>query len=326
MYKISPLECPVFQSIGRKGAFENTYHEWPVVELAASNGSNAHVEGADVTNDPTTTAFRFGNYSQIFVKTKGVSTTDEDLRGAGDIQRMAKQILYATQEIKRDIENHITGSPAGTFTPLTGDGGYFAQPGSSSTPRVTACIGAFINTNAVRGASGAACTLSGGTNGYPNAAETKGTSQAISEANFKLAIQNAWTQGGNPTYAFCNGTYKTKISGFTGGFSAGTLQRFQRSETRELVTAIDVYDSDFGQLQIVPDRFIDDGTTASGGLGGTRILILDPGYVEIGWVSPMRNIPLARTGLSVRRQVFCELGVVVGNQKAHSQLTDLNGS
>lgn len=300
VYKISPLECPVFQSIGRKGAFENTFHEWPVVELAAANGANAQVEGDDATNDPTTTAFRFGNYSQIFRKTKGVSTTDESIRGAGDVQKMAKQVLYATQEIKRDIEARIAGT-AVTF---------FASPGSVSTARGTACIGAFINTNAIRGAGGVACTLSGGTNGYPNAAETAGTQVALTEANLKTAIQNAWTQGGNPTYAFCSGAKKVVISGFT-----GNVTRYQRSETRELVTAIDVYDSDFGQLQIVPDRFQD----------VTRVLVLDPGYVEIGWLTPMRNEPLAKTGLATRRMIYCELGVIVGNQKAHSQITDVNG-
>lgn len=301
VYKISPLEVPVFQSIGRKGAFENTYHEWPVVELAAANGNNAQVEGDDATNDATTTAFRFGNYSQIFRKTKGVSTTDEAIRGAGDVQKMAKQVLYATQEIKRDIEARIAGTAVSMF----------AVPGNTSTARQTAAISAFINTNALRGAGGAAPTLSGGTNGYPNAAETAGTARAISESLLKTTIQNAWTQGGNPTYAFCSGGYKVIISGFT-----GNVTRYQRSETRELVTAIDVYDSDFGQLQIVPDRFQDT----------SRILVLDPGYVEIGWVSPMRNVPLARTGLSDRRMIYAELGVVVGNQKAHGMIADLNGA
>ena len=86
-----------------------------------------------------------------------------------------------------------------------------------------------------------------------------------------------------------------------------------KSETKELITSIDVYDSDFGQLQIVPDRFMD----------VTRVLGIDPGYAELGWLQPMKNEPLAKTGLATRRMISCEFGVIVGNQKAHAMYCNL---
>jgi hypothetical protein len=105
VYKITPTECPIMQAIGRKGDFESTYHEWSTVELAAANGDNKTIEGDDATNDAPTTGKRFGNYTQLMDKVAQVSSTNERVKAAGSIQKMAKQILYKTQELKRDMEN-----------------------------------------------------------------------------------------------------------------------------------------------------------------------------------------------------------------------------
>jgi hypothetical protein len=300
VYKISPLETPGMQTVGRKGVFKNTYHEWPVVELAAANGNNAKIEGDDTPNDAPTTGIRLGNYTQIMTKTKGVSSTDEMVVGAGNIQKMAKQVLYGTQELKRDMEARLMGSAVTMF----------AVPGSAgTTARQTASIAAFIHTNVVRGVGGANGTMSGGAvGGYPNGAETPGTVAPLTETSFKSVIQQAWTQGGHPTYAFVSGTAKVLVSTFT-----GNATRFKKAEDKKLIAAIDVYESDFGQLQIVPDRFSDP----------TRVMIIDPAYAEIGWLQGMRNQPLAKTGLSDRRLISCEWGVIVGNEKAHGMVANI---
>jgi hypothetical protein len=95
------------QAIGRKGDFENTYHEWSTVELAAANADNKTIEGDDATNDAPTTGNRFGNYAQLMDKVAQVTTTAEKVKSAGGVQKMAKQILFKTQEIKRDMEARL---------------------------------------------------------------------------------------------------------------------------------------------------------------------------------------------------------------------------
>jgi hypothetical protein len=198
------------------------------------------------------------------------------------------------------MEARLMGSPA-----------LVAIPGAAgTTARQTASIAAFIQTNVSFGGGGAPAFRSGspaaaGGGGYPSVAGVPGTVRALTETIFKQVIQSAWTQGGNPKYAFVSAAQKTLISTFT-----GNATRFKKAEDRKLIAAIDVYESDFGQLQIVPDRFIDPGT----------VLIIDPGYAEIGWLMGMRNQPLAKTGLSDRRLVSCEWGVIVGNEKAHAMV------
>jgi hypothetical protein len=296
VYKITPTECPIMQAIGRKGDFESTYHEWSTVELAAATADNKTIEGDDATNDAPTTGNRFGNYTQLSDKVAQVSSTNEKVRAAGSIQKMAKQVIHKTQEIKRDIEMRLASAKP-------------AVAGSDTVARETAGLGAFIRTNSQRGVGGANGTLSGGTVGYPNAAETLGTARAFTETMLANGIQAAWVQGGNPTYAFMKATDKALASTFT-----GNATRFREAEEKKLVAAIAVYESDFGEVQLVPTRFID----------GLRVLGIDPEYAELGWLQPMANKPLAKTGHSDRRMIYAEYGVIVGNEKAHFQIADLS--
>ena len=48
-----------------------------------------------------------------------------------------------------------------------------------------------------------------------------------------------------------NGFNKQKLSFFTGGAT-----RFDKAEDRRLMTSIDVYESDFGTMQVTPNRWI----------------------------------------------------------------------
>lgn len=298
VYKISPTETPVMQMIGRKGNFDSKYHEWSTVDLAAANGDNAEIEGGDVTNDAVTAAVRLGNYAQLMDKVKGVSSTSQAIKSAGQVAKMAKQILYATQEIKRDMETRLCSNSA-------------AVAGGASTASQTAGIGAYLITNVSRGATGTNPTLSGTTTGYPNAAPGNGTQRAFTEELLKPVLQAVWEQGGNADKIIVGGFNKVQASGFV-----GNATRTKKAEDKKLVAAIDLYESDFGELQIVPDRF-----TVT-----RQALVLDPEFVEIGWLQKMQNTALAKTGHSDRRMIFSEWGTVIGNEKAHGIVADLTTS
>ena len=72
-----------------------------------------------------------------------------------------------------------------------------------------------------------------------------------------------------------------------------------------------VYESDFGQIQIVPDRFCDAAT----------MFIIDPELVSIDDLQPTRQIELARTGHTENRLIQYEGTLKVGNQKAQGIIT-----
>ena len=237
MISISPTDTPVMSAIGRRNV-ENTYFEWGVVSLAAASNANRVIEGESAPgNDAPTNAVRQGNYTQISDKVVEVSDTANAVNGAGDAQTTAKQIAYKLKELKRDMETMLCDNVAGSA-------------GASGTARASAGLPAFLRTNASRGTSGADGTTSGsGDSGYVDAAATDGTQRAITEALLKSVIADCWTQGAEPSVVICGPSQKQTISAFT-----GNATRFKEAEDSKLNAAIDVYISDFGELQETRNR------------------------------------------------------------------------
>ena len=298
---ISPTETPFQASIGRKSV-SNTYFEWPVVDLAAP-ATNRVVEGeAAPGNDAPTNAVRLGNYTQISDKVVEVSDTNEAVNGAADVQTLAKQVAFKLKELKRDMEVMLLSNVA-------------AVAGNASTARVTAGLPAFLTSNVSRGVGGANGTLSGTTSGFPNAAATDGTVRALTEQMLKDVIADCWDNGAEPSIVLCGSGVKQKISStFT-----GSATRYRDISDKKIVASIDVYVSDFGDLQIVPTRFLETRTVA-----GRDVFVLDPSYARVAFLQNVKQQPLARTGHAERRMISAEYGLQVDTEKAHGVISDIN--
>ena len=298
LISISPTETPFMSAVGRRNV-SNTYFEWPVIELAAASASNVVIEGeAAPGNDAPTNAIRLGNYTQISDKVVEVSDTAEAVNGAGDAQTLAKQIAYKLKELKRDMETMLVGTNNA------------AVAGASGTARETASLSAFLKTNTSRGTGGADPTLSGTTSGYPDAAATDGTLRALTEAQLKATIASCWDEGAEPTIVLCGSGVKQKISStFT-----GSATKYRDISDKKIVASIDLYISDFGELQIVPSRFI----------RSRDVFVLDPSMARVAYLSNTKQTPLARTGHSERRLISAEYGMMVDNEKAHGIIADID--
>lgn len=303
LISISPMETPFMSSIGRKSV-SNTLYEWPVIDLA-SPAANRVLEGeAAPGNDAPTNAVRLQNYTQISDKVVEVSDTAEAVNGAADTQTLAKQVAYKLKELKRDMELMATSNVA-------------AVAGDRTTARVSAGLAAFLRSNVSRGSGGANPTLSGTTAGYPNAAATDGTARALTEAMLKTVIASCWNNGAEPSIVLCGSAVKQKISStFT-----GAATRYKDVTDKKVVAAVDVYVSDFGQLQIVPSRFLETRTVAA-----RDVFVLDPAYARIAYLQNVKQQPLARTGHADRRLISVEWGLQVDTEKAHGVIADIDGS
>ena len=292
---ISPTETIFMSSIGTRNV-DNTYFEWSEVDLAAA-GDNRAVEGDAATNSAPTNAIRKGNYTQISTKTVEVSSTNQAVNGVADAQTVAKQVAYKLSEMKRDMEKMLLDNVA-------------ASAGSASTARQTAGLPAFLTTNTSRGTGGADGTTSGsGSAGYPNAAATDGTKRNITETLLKSVIADCWDAGAEPSVVLCGSSQKQTISGFT-----GNATRYKEAEDSKLNAAIDVYISDFGELQIVPARHI----------RARDVFVLDPNYAAVAYLQTAKQEPLAKNGLSERRLISAEYGLQVTSEKAHGVIADVN--
>jgi hypothetical protein len=298
IYSISPETTPIMSSVG-KGSARAVYHEWQTDSLAAATTANAAVEGADATDASVTPTTRLGNYTQIVTKTIRVSGTLESVDKAGRKSEKAYQMAKASAELKRDIETIISANQGQTA-------------GDATTARKMGSLLSYIKTNSsVNGTSvtGVDPTTIG------ISTRTDGTTRTFTEALLKDVIQQVFVSGGTPTLAVMRPALKQKISGFQGN-SAYRVNTDNSVGNVTVVAGADLYQSDFGVLQLVPDIFLRSSDR--------EVLVLDPEYAELSYLRPFQTKDLAITGDSERSQILAELTLTVRNEAAHGIVADLN--
>jgi len=292
IYSISPTETP-FMSAAAREQVKNTFHEWQTDSLAAAVTNNAVIEGDEATLDASTATSRIGNYTQIMDKTVVITGTQEAVDKAGRASELAYQIAKKSKELKRDIESTLLTNQARAV-------------GSSSVARTFASMGAWIATNSNKASDGTDPTASDGSD-----ARNDGTQRSLTEDMLKDVIKGTWNAGGNPSVIMVGPFNKQKISGFTGGNT-----RFDASEDKTLYTSIDVYSSDFGDLEVVPNRFSRDRDA----------LVLDMDYWSVGFLRDFTMHELSKTGDAEKRQILAELTLISRNEGASGGVFDLTTS
>jgi hypothetical protein len=291
IYSISPTDTPFLSSAAKTQATA-VLHEWQTDSLAAAATNNAVIEGDEATLDASTATTRLSNSTQIMDKTVVITGTQESVDKAGRASELAYQIAKKAKELKRDMEATITGNIA-------------EVTGGSSTARKMGTLGSWVVTNddlASDGASGA---------GAGNAAHTDGTQRAFTEAQLKSVIKSVWNAGGDPSMVMVGPFNKQKLSGFTGNST-----RFDAGADATLYTSVDVYASDFGQLQVVPNRFSRDRDA----------YVLDMEYWGIAFLRDFSMHELAKTGDSEKRQLLVEATLESRNEAASGLVADLTTS
>ena len=294
---ISPTDTPFLTAIGTSTAAA-VYTEWQTDALVSANPNNYTVQGDDLANENRPATTRLGNYTQIFKKVVGTSTTQQAVKAAGRSNEHQYQLAKAGKELKRDMEARFTGN-------------YAAVPPTASVEGESAGALAFMRTNASRGAGGADPTLSGSTSGYPNAPATNGTQRAFTEALLKTAISQAWNAGGEPTMVIMSLLQKQTAATF-GGLAQ---QRRETGDSRlKIIAGADIYVSDVGELMFVPDRFCSQRDA----------LVVDPSLWKVATLDPMQRRKLAVTGLADRDAMYCEKTLICLNDAGNAVVADLS--
>jgi hypothetical protein len=296
IYDISPTDTPIMSSIGKTKA-TSVYHEWQTDSLAAATTSNALVEGASATEATLSPTVRLGNYTQIVGKTVMVSGTLLASDLAGRKSEMAYQLAKASAEIKRDIETIITANQGQT----AGSSGSAARKMGS----LLSYIKSNTNVSAGTTAGGDPTTLGVST-------RTDGTTRTFTETILKDVIKQVFESGGTPSVLMVSPALKQTVSAFTGL----AAQRYQvpTSGQATILAGADLYQSDFGVLQIVPNRFM-----------RTRdALVLDPEYAALAYLRPFQTNDIAKVGDAEKKQILAELTLEVRNEAAHGGAFDLS--
>src|SRR5215471_895063 len=296
IYRIDPDTTPLLSAMDSNPAHQiNT--EWIVQALGAA-ADNAQPEGFTATMHVVTRPTRLGNYCQILARTVGVSDTLRAVDFAGGPDEFNRQSILKGMETKRDLELAIT-SP-------------FVKTGTD--PRHMAGLPTYC-TQGKRGATGTMPT-GDGTN-----AGTAGTAYDFTLADVNAAMQQCWQSGGNPKLGLMSGNIKNYFSTLSQGGTGNPIVAqniVSASPTGELTIqgAVDVYRTNFGTLQLAPDRF----------MPIHQILLIDRDYVELAPL-PGRDMveeSYAKTGDNSQGGIVFEGTLRVTAPLAHAALFDMN--
>lgn len=303
IYMITPEDTPLMTLLGREPV-KSTHPEWQTDTLATP-AANQKVEGDEWTFSEFTATSRVGNYCQISDKLIAVTRTQDKTIKAGRKSELKRELKKKGTELKKDMEFALLQNNA-------------SVAGAEGTARELGGFPAWLETNDSRGNTGA----DGGFNpstGLVDAA-TPGTQRAFTKTLLDDVIQSTYASGGNPKTVMLSPYNKRVFSGFTG---IAELRSNQGQGSRSQLTIFagaDVYVSDFGTLNVIPNRVMSTDTTTA-----SNVFVIDPDKATVGIFDDISMHEAAKVGDAERRALVVEYTLVMRNQAAHGVVADVYG-
>jgi len=204
--------------------------------------------------------------------------------------------------IKLDMEASLLERTAGGV----GDG--------VTTPRTLKGAAGFIVTNALCGTGGSVVAGTSSTT-FTNPTITAGTPRPLIENLLTEGMQQAFSKGGKVTTLLVSPLGKMTVSGFN-----ERVAKFQdvAQDAKVYHTAIDVYDSDFGAISIVPSIVLSQ-------VGSTNAYGLDVDKFAIAEKQSAGMEKLARTGNYDKYMINWEATLEVRAEEGSFIIRDLSG-
>jgi hypothetical protein len=273
---ISPTETPMLSRFGKAKA-SNTLHEWQTDALSSASGAGV-VEGSDVETTALTATARVGSYTQISQRKFRVSNTTQAMNPAGRANEYTYQMSKALKELATDMELSLHDNTG--FS------------GNATAARTLKGVRAAVTTNLVT-------------------ADATGSTSALSRDQINTLLRTIWAQGGNPNAIYVNGRQKERIGALT-----TPITRNIDASTKRFTSVVNVYDSDYGQLDIILDRY---ATT-------TEVLALQENQFKVAYLRPVHSQPLPDNGGGPKGKVEAEYTLQYGNEKASGKITGLSAA
>ena len=275
---ISPMDTPLLSTLGESTA--NARFKENVTDALTAAAANAQAEGDAFSNTAAVARERIGNYLQIFSKTIEVSETQSMVDKYGGVSsEMPYQIIKAFKELATDVERQfIVGASAS---------------GASGTARELDGLTALASTNTASALSGTTWTA------------TAASNLAAFEDKLNDLFDLMYETGAVAKTVLVGGNRKRRISQLT-----TNVTRNVDAQAKTQINSIDIYDSDFGQVDVILERYVPD----------THIVAIDPEFLRTGYLRRFTQMPLAKTADSIRFAVVGELTLDYYSEKAIGKL------
>lgn len=244
-------------------------------DALAAAAANAQIEGDDAVASNVTPTVRLQNSCQILWKVFQISETQQAVNAAGRENEMDYQTMKFAKELARDIEYALVINAA-------------EVTGNATTARQMKGVLGWITTNVTTATA---------------------TTVELTEAAYNDNLQLIWAQGGYPSFSLVGAHIKRVISAFT------TNTRKIQAEEKKLVSAVNIYESDFGTIEIRLHQILN--TVAAG-------TVINFGSMDLwnkAWLRPVLRTPLAKTGSSDKYKIEAELTLESRQEKGSGKLT-----
>lgn len=295
---LAPEETPLL-SLCSKGRSTGTYSEWTADKLATPSADGIS-EGADVTafSDKFADRARLGNYVQIFRRDYLVSNLQNAVSSVGPAN-VAQAEAKCMRELKRDVEFAICS-----------DNDLSVESGAG-VPYKLRGLGKWLQSTALTGVPTAYLTPGN---------SIKGSGATITESNFNAIISSIFAENGEANSLTCiAGTALRKaISDFSRtGIAAANGQVYnvtQDAASKKITLSVQVYDSDFGVVNILNGNPSCMPETARG-------YVVNPKYIGFNTLIPMGATRLENQGGGERGFVDMTGTLLVKHPRAHGKIT-----
>lgn len=292
IWTVTPTDTPTVSAIDRVNADAVT-HEWQEDDIAAP-ASNAVAEGADATYAAITPTVRRSNQMQIARKSFSISDVQEKVKKAGRKSEIRYQKLMYGKALRKDVELAVVENA--TYT--------------TGATRVAKGLRGFIvsNNSLSTGATPGVAPA------FPNTAPTDGTLRTFTEALVRSAVLLQYNSGGQADALMLAPSIKQTMS----GTFLGNGTRFVKSEAKTLVAAYDIYESDFGKFEVIPNRCMARTREAYLLQWDMLALAVLPGSMDFE--------ELARVGSARNFMAEAHFALEVRNEGAHACIRDIQAA
>lgn len=308
-----PVATPLLSSVEHDKA-RQVYTEWLVDAFAEPT-----VVVKELGDTEFKAAHRRGNYLQISYHMAEASNCELATTTADGTSVLASRCDMASKMLKRDIECSLLSDNV-------------ASPGGEDKPTVAAGLGSVIKTNVIDCTGGTPPAYSFVESGYPQVAAVAGPNppQQLTQKMVNDLAEMVWKCGGSigGSALMMHPSIKKQFDTFA---STTTTTCYQKLPPRvsiwrrflnwvwppeppfKWVGAADLYVSDFGTLNIIPNRF----------MPPDRVYLLDAAMIRVSFLRRFRTVPVPSTSDSKKQVILCEWTLKVLNEAGCGQIRGL---
>ncbi len=293
LHSLTPADTPFFSAIGGLtggGQTDSIEFEWQTYDLRAA-AQNAKLEGADAPTGQERVRANVNNIVQIHHETVEVSYTKlaatQAKAGINNAERnpVTNELDWQVEQMLKQMVRDIE------FSFLRG---VYNKPADNTVARQTRGLLEAITTNVVAAAAA-----------------------ALDEDMVLDLLQSVWDNGGiqesETATLLCGSVQKRALTKIF-----ITDKNYEESSRTVGGVRVQTIETDFGTLNIMLDRHMPADTVAVASLEQCM-----PVYQEIPGKGHFFAEPLARTGAKDRTQLYGEVGLYYGNERAHGKITGL---